>query len=120
MSLFQVSSRSVSGRCTCFRDDVVAFGLCVCLVCFRYVRGLCRVGLCVFVAMSLRWACVCRVCFRYERGPVGQMARVFVAMLWWLACEFCVLLMQVGSRSSSDRCTCLRSDVSGTLVVCVG
>ena len=50
MSLFQVSSRSVSGRCTCFRDDVVAFGLCVCLVCFRYVRGVCRVGLCVFVA----------------------------------------------------------------------
>ena len=58
--LFQVGSRSVSGRCTRFRDDVVAFGLCVCLVCFRYERGLCRIDLRVFVTMSLRLACVGR------------------------------------------------------------
>ena len=37
-------TRSVSDRFTCLRDDVVAFGLCVSLVCFRYDRGMCRVG----------------------------------------------------------------------------
>ena len=56
----------VGARFAVFRDDVVAFGLCVLFVSTRRaVRGLCRVVLRVFVAMSLRMGCVC---VRQPRG----------------------------------------------------